>query len=155
MAGDDQGRQRVQSQLLKKLKGVSLEAEEAKKEDGVAGEQEISPALGDLLDNLKIEKSKPRVKTGQGKDGLQGGRGWGKAGEEGEGREKAWSRKDAENVRCSHCRKPNIIARIAQNKTCPSMIIFAQVKTRPSKGADNGATCFPAKASETAKARGC
>ena len=104
MAGDDQGRQRVQSQLLKKLKGVSLEAEEAKKEDGVAGEQEISPALGDLLDNLKIEKSKPRVKTGQGKDGLQGGRGWGKAGEEGEGREKAWSRKDAENVRCIHCK---------------------------------------------------
>ena len=95
MAGDDQGRQRVQSQLLKKLKGVSLEAEEAKKEDGVAGE-EISPALGDLLDNLKIEKSKPRVKS-QGKDGLQGGRSWGKAGEDGEdarGREKAWSRKE-------------------------------------------------------------
>ena len=38
MAGDDQGRQRVQSQLLKKLKGVSLEAEEVKKEDGVGGD---------------------------------------------------------------------------------------------------------------------
>jgi len=62
LAGDDRGRQRVQSQLLKKLKGVSLEAEEAKKEDGVVGE-EISPALGDLLDNLKIEKSKPRDKS--------------------------------------------------------------------------------------------
>jgi len=109
MAGDDQGRQRVQSQLLKKLKGVSLEAEEAKKEDGVAGE-EISPALGDLLDNLKIEKSKPRVKS-QGKDGLQGGRSWGKAGEDGEdarGREKAWSRKDAENVRSKQDRQKEL-----------------------------------------------
>ena len=96
MAGDDQGRQRVQSQLLKKLKGVSLEAEEAKKEDGVAGE-EISPALGDLLDNLKIEKSRPRVKI-QGKQGVS----WGKADDEeedGVGREKAWKRRDAENVR--------------------------------------------------------
>ena len=112
MAGDDQGRQRVQSQLLKKLKGVSIEAEEAKTEDGVAGE-EISPALGDLLDNLKIEKSRPRVKS-QGKDGLQGGRSWGKAGEDGEdarGREKAWSRKDAENVRYFHCYKPNYTKR--------------------------------------------
>ena len=105
LAGDGQGRQRVQSQLLKKLKGVSLEAEEAKKEDGVVGE-EISPALGDLLDNLKIEKSKPRVRS-HGKDGLQQGqgRGWGRAGEEGEGgRERAWNRKDAENMRCFHCR---------------------------------------------------
>ena len=97
MAGDDKGRQRVQSQLLKKLKVVSLEAEEAKNEDGVAGE-EISPALGDLLDNLKIEKSKPRVKS-LGKDGLQE-RPWGKAGDEGE---RAWSRRDAENVRYLHC----------------------------------------------------
>ena len=91
MAGDDQGRQRVQSQLLKKLKGVSLEAEEAKKEDGVAGE-EISPALGDLLDNLKIEKSRPRVKI-QGKQGMS----WGKADDEeedGVGREKAWKRRE-------------------------------------------------------------
>lgn len=103
LAGDDRGRQRVQSQLLKKLKGVSLEAEEAKKEDGVVGE-EISPALGDLLDNLKIEKSKPRDKS-HGKDGLQQrqGRGWDNAGEEGEGgRERAWKRKDAENMRCFH-----------------------------------------------------
>ena len=98
LAGDGKGRQRVQSQLLKKLKGVSLEAEEAKKEDGVVGE-EISPALGDLLDNLKIEKSKPRVKSHGTQQGQ--GRGWGKAGEEGEGG--SWNRKDAENMRCFHC----------------------------------------------------
>jgi len=102
MAGDDKGRQRVQSQLLKKLKVVSLEAEEAKKEDGVAGE-EISPALGDLLDNLKIEKSKPRVKS-LGKDGLQE-RPWGKAGDEGE---RAWSRRDAENVRSKQDRQKEL-----------------------------------------------
>jgi len=105
MAGDDQGRQRVQSQLLKKLKGVSLEAEEAKKEDGVAGE-EISPALGDLLDNLKIEKSRPRVKI-QGKQGMSRGKADDEE-EDGVGREKAWKRRDAENVRSKQDRQKEL-----------------------------------------------
>ena len=142
MAGDDQGRQRVQSQLLKKLKGVSLEAEEAKKEDGVAGE-EISPALGDLLDNLKIEKSKPRGMS-RGKADDEDG--------EGVGREKAWKRRDAENVRWE-----NDMTRSSADpwkRTILLTRIIPQVQTRSSEGAHNGAACLFAKTSKTSKTGG-
>ena len=97
MAGDVKGRQRVESQLLRKLKGVSLEAEEAKGEDAVAGE-DTSPALGDLLDNLKIEKTRPKDKM-QGKDGLQKGRQFGQDTEDRGGKAPAWGKKDTDNVR--------------------------------------------------------
>ena len=99
MAGDVKGRQRVESQLLRKLKGVSLEAEEAKGEDAVAGEDASpAPALEDLLDNLKIEKTKPKDKM-QGKDGLQKGRQFGQDTEDRGGKAPAWGKKDTDSVR--------------------------------------------------------
>ena len=149
MAGDDRGRQRVQSQLLKKLKGVSLEAEEAKKEDGVAGE-EISPALGDLLDNLKIEKSRPRVKI-QGQQGMSRGKADDEE-EDGVGREKAWKRRDAENVRWE-----SDMTRSSADPWKLTILltrIIPQVQTRSSEGAHNGAACLFAKTSKTSKTGG-
>jgi len=59
LAASQSKKRRTESDLLLKLKSVAKDANEAKKDNEVAGETTETPSMDSLFSNIKIEKSKP------------------------------------------------------------------------------------------------
>jgi len=59
LAASQSKKRRTESDLLLKLKSVAKDANEAKKDNEVAGETAETPSMDSLFSNIKIEKSNP------------------------------------------------------------------------------------------------
>ena len=70
MSSNDRGKVRTQSDLLKKLKSIAKEAQDAKAANEVAGEEEegdASASVASLFSDLRVEKKSARSQVAERK----------------------------------------------------------------------------------------
>ena len=69
LSSNDRGKVRTQSDLLKKLKSIAKEAQDAKAANEVAGEEEgdASASVASLFSDLRVEKKSARSQVAERK----------------------------------------------------------------------------------------